>query len=186
MTRGLSAAMLTEIAKPNVRMAHLLKIELSTPALLTNHYRDLTFNSETYLANGALTKIPTVKDSLQIKSNIIPFELTSANQAYMSMFLTENPTNAKLTLWAAFVDETSTILADPIEAFAGYVDDWESSENIETNDSSIVLNAASIWGDFEKMAGRKTNSPSQQIYYPDDSGFEFAAQIVKDLKWGKA
>lgn len=185
MTRGLSASMLTEIQKPTVRMAHLLKIQTSTPILLTNHYRNLAFNSENYLANGDLLNVPIIRENLNIKSNIVSFVLTSANQSYLSQFLTENPTNSKVTLWIAFIDSTSTIVADPIEIFAGYVDDWECKEDSTSQRSSISVNAASIWVDFEKVAGRKTNSSSQNIYFPTDSGFEFSSQIVKDLKWGK-
>ena len=48
----------------------------------------------------------------------------------------------------------------------------------------IELQAASQFADFEKIRGRRTNNESQQIHFPGDRGFEYAPQVVKDLKWG--
>jgi hypothetical protein len=49
----------------------------------------------------------------------------------------------------------------------------------------IELDIASHWSDFEKRSGRKTNSNSQGLHFTGDKGFDFAANIVKDLKWGR-
>ena len=45
---------------------------------------------------------------------------------------------------------------------------------------------ASHWADFEKKAGRFSNNNSQQYFFSGDVGFEYAANTVKDLKWGRA
>jgi len=45
---------------------------------------------------------------------------------------------------------------------------------------------ASHWADFEKKSGRVTNSNSQSLHFAGDKGFDFAANIVKDIKWGRA
>jgi hypothetical protein len=55
-----------------------------------------------------------------------------------------------------------------------------------TRTSIIDLACASHWADFERKAGRLTNINSQQYFFPADTGFRYAANSIKDIKWGKA
>ena len=52
--------------------------------------------------------------------------------------------------------------------------------------ATVTMTVASQFADFERANGRKTNPASQQIHFSDDQGMNFSAQIVKDLKWGRA
>jgi hypothetical protein len=54
-----------------------------------------------------------------------------------------------------------------------------------SNDSKLNVQMASHWSDFERKAGRYTNPNSQALFFTGDKGFDFAANIVKDLKWGR-
>ena len=47
------------------------------------------------------------------------------------------------------------------------------------------MSIASHWADFSKVEGRKTNTGSQQIFFPTDKGMEFAGLTVQDILWGK-
>ena len=48
MTRGLSASLQTEIAKQTIKPNVLIEILFPTPQRITNHYKDITHNSNTY------------------------------------------------------------------------------------------------------------------------------------------
>lgn len=186
MTRGVSSAVLDAIATQKIRVDHLLKIETDPDILLTTHYKNLQWNGETYIANGDLLSVPTVLEDLKIRSNNLDFELTGVNQSYIAQFLTDAPTNAPLSLHLAFIDDEGAIIDDPIELFLGLVDNFELKEDISGKKSVLTLTAASVWIDFERIAGRKTNTASQNIFFPGDLGFQFASQIVKDLSWGRS
>jgi len=49
----------------------------------------------------------------------------------------------------------------------------------------LVLSCTSHFADFSRIAGRKTNSGSQQTIFANDKGMEFSALTVQDLKWGR-
>ena len=56
----------------------------------------------------------------------------------------------------------------------------------ENNQSSVVnLKIVSHWADFDKESGRRTNNISQQRFFSSDVGFDFASEMVQDIKWGK-
>ena len=52
--------------------------------------------------------------------------------------------------------------------------------------SNVSLSVASHWSDFKKKSGRRTNHNGQQLHFAGDKGFEFAANTVKDIKWGRS
>ncbi len=60
--------------------------------------------------------------------------------------------------------------------------------NVEEDDNSstVSISVASHWADFEKQKGRKTNTGSQKLHFPNDVGFDYASQAIQDIKWGRA
>jgi hypothetical protein len=48
MTRGLSSAITTELGNQNIKPIALVEINFPTPQRITNHYKDITHNSNTY------------------------------------------------------------------------------------------------------------------------------------------
>jgi hypothetical protein len=68
--------------------------------------------------------------------------------------------------------------------YDGRIDGFDMNES--QTESTISVSVASHWSDFEKKAGRYTNTNSQELFFSGDKGFEFAANTVKDLKWGRA
>jgi len=68
--------------------------------------------------------------------------------------------------------------------FKGRIESFSINETL--NNSRVNVSIASHWSDFSKVEGRKTNTGSQQLHFPDDLGFEFASQTVQDIKWGRS
>ena len=60
MARTLSSNIQTQIQSEGIRIAHLLKLEdlgaSNTDLVVTNHVKDLTYNSITYQAGGNIQK----------------------------------------------------------------------------------------------------------------------------------
>ena len=54
------------------------------------------------------------------------------------------------------------------------------------NSSEVSISIASHWADFDKIAGRKTNTNSQKLFFSTDKGFDYASKSVKEIKWGRA
>ena len=79
----------------------------------------------------------------------------------------------------------STFTSDDVfTIFDGRIMNYSIRETNST--ATVTMTISSLFADFERTNGRKTNPASQQIHFSGDLGMDFSAQIVKDIKWGKA
>ena len=58
--------------------------------------------------------------------------------------------------------------------------------NDSTTSSVLKLDLESYFANSGQVNGRITNNTTQQRFFSGDKGFEFADQIIKDLKWGNS
>ena len=86
-------------------------------------------------------------------------------------------------IYRAVFAEGDGIIGEPIIVFDGLITSFSIDDSREK--SVIEVELASHWKDFEKENGRKTNHNSQQIHFPGDKGFEYAAKSIKGIKWGR-
>jgi len=60
-----------------------------------------------------------------------------------------------------------------------------SGFSIDPESSQFTLIMSSVWADFERVSGVKTNPSSQQRFFPFDTAFEHAVNAKDKLYWGK-
>lgn len=184
MARSLNASVLTEIAKDSVQMCHLLYMGLNTAQYLTDAPHDIDYSSNTYTSSSYLLSMGTVEESSDVRVGTVAIDLSSVSQAFTSIFLTYPYIGKQVIIRRAFLDSTGSIIGDPVIIYDGRIDGFDMTESDQ--DSTITVTVSSHWSDFEKKAGRYTNTSSQELFFTGDKGFEFAANSVKDLKWGRA
>ena len=91
--------------------------------------------------------------------------------------------NKDVEIYKGFLNDSQTLIGDPFTLFKGKIESFSVDEEI-TN-STVTITATSHWSDFEKIQGRRTNTNSQQIYFANDVGFDYASQAIAELRWGK-
>jgi hypothetical protein len=99
------------------------------------------------------------------------------------LFLSQNYIDVPARIYRAVLDDNDVVIGSPILVFNGVITNYDIQDS--KSESTVTVQIASHWKDFEKENGRKTNDNSQKIYFPNDEGFEFAAKTIKDLKWGR-
>jgi hypothetical protein len=183
MSRSLNASVITEIAKDSVQMCHLIKIDLSVAQYMTDAAFDVPYDGNTYTSSNYLMSMDSIEESSDVRVGSLSIELSSVGSTFLSAFLSYPYIGKQVIIYRAFLNSTGSIIGVPVVMFDGRIDGFDMNET-ET-DSSINLSVASHWSDFEKKAGRYTNTNSQSLYFTGDDGFEFAGQSVKDIKWGR-
>lgn len=183
MARTVHADVITALQSDSIKMANLVVLGFSTTVRLTDYNHDLVDGANTYSASSHLLEIGTPKETRDLQVNSVNIRLSGVEQSYISIVLSQDWINRSVTIYRAVVDTDGTIIGDPINIFQGLITQFEISEDESTVD--VDLQAASHWADFEKTAGRITNDNRQKQFFPSDDGFNFAAQTVKDIKWGK-
>ena len=97
--------------------------------------------------------------------------------------MSENIINADAYVYKGYLDNNNALINDPFLLFFGTIDEYSISDN--TTSASLILTVTSHWGNFGKTTGRTTTDNSQKRFFSSDKGMEFAAQTVRDIKWGR-
>ena len=184
MSRGLGTAITNELAKNGFKLATLISVNVGNSTFnITDYGVQLTDTDSTvYLDGASVINISDVSETGALKVNSFDLTLTGADQTFISAFLQNDYIDKQAIIRRAIVSGTNTVI-DSFIYFDGRITTF-SIDDTET-ESSMAIEIASHWADFEKLNNRKTNLNSQQIHFPNDIGFEYAANTTKDLRWGR-
>lgn len=183
MPRGLNSTFKTELAKDSFRLCSLVFIDVGSGVRLTDYAHDIVYDSNTYSSSDHLLKIGEPKESRDLRVNTMSISLSGVEQTYISLFLGNDYVNRQILVYRAGITAAGAVVGAPFLAFDGRLTRFEITES--RNNSEVIVEAASHWADFDKKSGRLTNNNSQQQFFPGDVGFQYAANSVRDLKWGR-
>ena len=184
MTRTLTTALKNELATDSLQPITLVYINVGTGFRFTDHYKDITYDSNTYSASSLFTKLTSVTESSEVEVSNITLSFSGADQTIISLFLSNSYMEKEAEVYKGLLNTSEAVIADPFLLFKGRIESFSIDESINQSNANIVV--ASHWSDFSKIEGRKTNTGSQQIHFSSDKGFELASQTVQDIKWGRA
>lgn len=187
MSRNLPALIEAEVAKQQVYTFHLVEFQFDSGTLyFTTLNKAVVFNSNTYLASPDFVTFGTITESEKIELGSMFFTLSSVDLTVVAQALLEDFVDRPILLYRGFLDpSTYQVIVDPILLYEGRIKSFKLSENVASGTSTLTWNTASIWADFSRTSGRRTNDNDQQIFYPGDKSFEYAHQVTFDVKWGR-
>lgn len=183
MSREIDSATITALNSDNLNLANLVQMDFSTPIKLTDWARDVVALSTTFDSSADLLEIDQFTESSEVQVNASTITLSGVSQTFVSLFLTNDYIDVRTRIWKAVLDNSDAVIGSPILVFDGRITSYSILDSDTT--STVEVEVASHWKDFDLHNGRKTNNNTQQLYFPGDRGFEFAAESAKDLKWGK-
>lgn len=184
MTRSINASTIAALQADAIRLCHLVQIEFPTVAYITDNFHEVELNGDTFEPVGHLLSIGQPQETQELRVGTVQITLSGVDQAYVSVFLNQQYINRRARIWKAVLDDAGEIIGDAILTFDGQLTGYSLQDN--ESSSVITVSCASHWADFERKAGRLTNTNSQQYFFPADTGFRYAANSIKDIKWGKA
>lgn len=163
-------------------ITYLVEMEIgSTMYYFTTSDTDDIYNGNTYIA-GILDddSIEDIEITSTPKTNDSNISLHSPSSALKAIFLNEpymnKPIKTLKHITNYFGDEIITKIA-----FEGLI----SSVDIDAESNTIDITQSSIWADYERVTGVKTNHTSHQRHYPDDTAFEHSAAAIDKIYWGQ-
>jgi len=184
MTRGLSASLITELATNKLNPVELIYLGISTGSYYTDHYKNIVYDGDTYLASSLFLGSSEVQENADVAVNTLTVKFSGADQTIISLLLNNNYMNKVAKVYRGFLDDSQALIADPFLLFDGRISNFTLEENATTSSVNIVI--SSHWADFEKISGRRTAENSQKLYFPNDKGMEFASKTAQKIKWGTA
>jgi len=187
MDRGASAGYLTELAKSAKQMCHLVQVIFDDEAFyLTDAYKNITYDGDEYIAEGHLLEFSDIDELTELQVSEVTLSLSGVDQQFVSAFLSHRYIDRTVKIYKALLDSSDALISDPILIFDGRMDKPRIRDNPDDGKSIVAVSATNHWVDFERKGGRRTNHEEQQLHFPGDMGFEFASEIITDIKWGRA
>lgn len=184
MARSLTADLITELATDKLNPVDLIYIGVSTGYYFTDHYKDISYGGNNYASSSLLLGVSDASETSEVSVNDLVIKFTGADQTIISLFLDNDYMNKQAFVYRAFLDSSQAVISSPFLLFDGRIENFNITET--DNTSEVAISIASHWADFDKIAGRKTNTNSQKLYFSTDKGFDYASQSVKEIKWGRA
>jgi len=193
MARDLASGLQTKLAARTVFAADLIELHLDTPLYFTSTNIDIDYDSNTapdagtntYLAQGQFLFFGNIIESSDLRVGQIDMTFTAVDTTTVALLINNEYLNKRVVIYRAVLDQDYSFTSDDVfTIFDGIIVGYSISETDTT--ATVVITVASQFADFERTNGRRTNPASQQVHFANDKGMDFSAQIVKDLKWGRA
>lgn len=200
MSRGLASAVKTLLAQDEFHYVDLLELHFDVVRKLTDGPFDIILptgsptisgTDVSYSADGMWlgysnsgeTGIPRVN---QIKITMSGADSDAAGNpvvTYANIALNQEYLNKRCVIYRQFMDNTNTKVSDPVMIWDGEI--VASNIRDSDTDSIIEFTSSNVFYDFDMVQCRRTNSASQQQYFPQDKGFDSATQDITDVRWGR-
>ena len=164
MPRSLSASVITELATNKLNPVELVYLGIGAGTYYTDHYKDLTYDGNTYTASSLFLGSSEVQETADVAVNNLTLKFSGADTTIISLLLNNNYMNIQAKVYRGFLNDSQALIADPFLLFDGRISNFALEENATTSTVNIVI--ASHWADFEKVSGRRTAENSQKIYFP--------------------
>ena len=183
MPRTVDPATQTVLESDSFRMCHLIQIDFTQSLFITDSDYAVNYAGETYIPAGHLLRMSGTSESQELRVGTMSIDLSGVDQQYVGILLNQNYINRKVQIYLAVLDSTGSVTGDAIKTYDGIIESF--SLNDKETSSTISLRVSSHWADFERKSGRLTNNNSQQYFFSSDTGMRFAAESIKDIRWGK-
>jgi len=115
--RGSSAAFRTEIVKDQSQPCHLIEVYLDSTHYVTDCFKDISYNSNTYSALGFFLNFDGIEESSQISATGITLTLSGVDQTYTNLLLTQKYVDRKVIIRKAFINTSNALVSDPVIIF---------------------------------------------------------------------
>lgn len=184
--RGASPEVRAETAQDVNRPAHLFELYLESGVIYaTDAWRQVSWNGNTYLANGHFLGFDSIEETAQISAGQTTVSISGVDQSEVAGALLYDYVDRRLVIRKIFFDANGTAIADPVPILDGRCDAPIINEDPDEGTCTISVPVGNHWIDFERRPGRHANHQEQQLHAPGDLFFEFVSEINKEIKWGR-
>lgn len=173
---------------------HLKNGNVSIPRYFSNGGMSVIANSTltgqpvTFTAEGEFLSFTTMRENLDTSVGKFDIQLTAINPSLLSDVINYNAEGRKVVVRKAFYSVTPTVslIREPISVYEGYIFNYAIQESATA--AVLTISCASLFADFERSAGRKTNNYSNWLFqgYDFDRCMDKAGYVGNtEFLWGR-
>tara|TARA_B110000211_G_C14086469_1_gene556926 strand:+ start:1533 stop:2093 length:561 start_codon:yes stop_codon:yes gene_type:complete len=157
-----------------------------TPVYLANTPFDVNDNGITYLANGKLLKVGSVAQTMDIRVGSTNIEFDAVDPSLVAILRTQSQNNRAVKIALAILNDDYSVAGTPIIMQSMIIDGSPKITDDPLKGKAIIQQKiSSAFANWSQKSGRRTTPASQQRFFPNDTGFDFAPISSDDVKWGR-
>jgi hypothetical protein len=196
MPRVLSGAMITALSAPVLNPAIFVQVEFLDHVDGTTHLDvfdnvyvwtgigSVSWNSQTWIGLGAFLGLTTPEDSSVVEAKGITLTFSGIDPTVLPDALNKVVLGAPVTIYLALYDGSHTLIADPVIAWAGRLD--QPTFDVDPQEVSLSINCESRLLDMNVAVDRRLTNEDQQMNWPGDLGFQFVDGLQQQtIFWGQ-
>ena len=189
MARGLTAATKAKLSERSFRMASVVKLYFTPSGINMTDYGvainnvNLVGIAETFTPSEFLLELKDVSETSSLQVGEVDFTLSAVDRTYLNYALSGNYMNVRVVFGRCVLNNSNEVIGAPWIMFDGRIKGFSMED--DGTESTVTFTVASHWSDFEKVNCRRTNKVSQQRYFPNDTGLNWSADAIKELRWGR-
>ena len=201
--KTISNTVRNEFYRQNFIAVDLVEIHLATPLYLASGGINISYDSptaptagtNTYTAQGDFMGFTGLTEDFDVRVGKFSILLSGVGNSYVvkfapvidSPYIRNDYEGARVVLYKAFLDvQTLQIVGDPLRIFDGIIFNVGITET--SNSCDISIECSSLFADFDRTAGRKTNNGSNWLYQGStyDVSMEQSGYVGNtEFKWGR-
>lgn len=183
--RGLTAAMVAELAKGAVQPVVFVEAEFATATVnFWSGVGDLAWDNKTWTGTGELGSISPIGETTEELAQPLSITLSGIPTVLVDYVLNQLRRGKPLSVWLGFFSASGAVIADPDDSWSGRIDSGKIEDNGET--STITIIAESDLADLNRNEELRYTHQNQQAMFPGDDGFKYVESIQNlNLIWGR-
>ena len=182
MSRGLSSDQTTSLASEKLHQVTMLKLAFNSTYYYTNHYKNITYDSNNYLATAFILDISQIREESAITNASIDITLSAVTTTLLTDLFSHGHIGKEVVVYLSLLNSDGAVITTPIEIFTGTTSGMKYSEN--TKKAEIVLTVGNHWTKIKQFSGRRLTDKSQQLVFTGDPSFALRDQVGKKITWG--
>ena len=145
---------------------------------------DLAWNGVVWTGAGTLIGMTAVEETGEVVANSVTVALSGVPVDLVQLAITDASQGAPGRIWLGFLDPAGAVIAEPVQIFAGRLDEPMISEDGES--CTITVSSESRLVDLMRPREWRSTHESQQALHPGDLGFEYVAGLqAQEVTWGR-
>lgn len=146
----------------------------------------------TYVAQGNFIGFSGMSEDMDVKVGKFTISLSAIGNDYISKFLNTEVEGKRVVIYKCFLSfgpngtDPLALVAAPIMMYDGTIYNFSIQETAKT--CQVSVDCSSLFADFERTAGRRTNNWSNWLFQGEqyDKAFDKAGWVGQtEFKWGR-
>jgi hypothetical protein len=152
----------------------------------SDRHQSYTLNGESYQGLGNLVDVTQANSELRVTGDELTVTISGIPNTSISEIVNSRIKGSNIQLWRVVFDPVTNtalnITGNPVGRFQGYVNNVTLQEEFDIGGRSssnlLILNCSSVIDVLNnKVAGRRTNTTSQNRFFPNDTSMDRVTAI---------